>query len=299
MDTAHLRPEARELALLPAAERLARLPANRWIGYTRASEAITLLVRLLASEPGRVRPRNLLIVGPTNNGKTAIARRFLRDRQQRSSENGEHEIFPVLLVQMPPAPTVSRLYAAIRAGLGVPSGLHPRWPDREGAALSLLRRVECRMLVIDELHNLLAASVPRQHELLNLLRYLGNELGIPLACLGTREAYLAIRTDHQLENRFEPSLLPSWEDGAEFGRLLASFEAVLPLRESSGLGLPAMRAAILRRSEGTIGEVAALLAAATAAVLHAGQERIDATSLEAAGYQPPSVRRRLFENALR
>lgn len=56
---------------------------------------------------------------------------------------------------------------------------------------------------------------------------------------------------------------------------------------------------ILRRSEGTIGEIAALLAAASETVLLAGQERIDATSLEAAGYQPPSVRRRLFENALR
>lgn len=299
MDMAHLRPEACELALLPAAERFARLPTNRWIGYTRATEAITLLERLLASEPGRVRPRNLLIVGPTNNGKTAIAARFARDHQQRSSEDGEHEIFPLLTVQMPPAPTVSRLYAAILAGLGVPSGLHPRWPDREGAALNLLRRVECRMLVIDELHNLLAASIPRQHELLNLLRYLGNELRIPLACLGTREAYLAIRTDHQLENRFEPFLLPAWEDGAEFGRLLASFEAVLPLREPSGLGLPAIRAVILRRSEGTIGEVAALLAAATETALLASQERIDATALEAAKYHPPSVRRRLFENALR
>jgi hypothetical protein len=278
MDMAHLRPEARELALLPTADRFARLPANRWIGYTRASEAITLLERLLASEPGRVRPRNLLIVGPTNNGKTAIAERFTRDHQQRSSKDGEHEIFPVLTVQMPPAPTVGRLYAAILAGLGVPIGLHPRWPDREGAALNLLRRVECRMLVIDELHNLLAAAIPRQHELLNLLRYLGNELRIPLACLGTREAYLAIRTDHQLENRFEPFLLPTWEDGAEFGRLLASFEAVLPLREPSGLGLPAIRAVILRRSEGTIGEVAALLAAATETVLLAGQERIGLTA---------------------
>jgi hypothetical protein len=254
--------ETRDLALLPANERLARMPANRWIGYTRASQAITLLEHMLATEPGRIRPRNLLIVGATNNGKTAIAGRFLRDHPQHPSENGEHEIFPVLLVQMPPAPTVGRLYAAILAGLGVPGALHPRSPNREGAALYLLRRVECRMLMIDELHNLLAASVPRQRELLNLLRYLGNELCIPLTCLGTREAYLAIRTDDQLENRFEPFLLPIWEDGPEFGRLLASFETVLPLREPSGLGLPAMRAAILRRSEGTIGEVAALLVAA-------------------------------------
>src|ERR1019366_9507268 len=147
-----------------------------------------------------------------------------------------------------------------------------------GAVVHFLRSVECRILVLDELHNLLAASNPRQRELLNLLRYLGNELRIPLVCLGTREAYLAIRTDDQLENRYEPYLLPVWEEGPEFGRLLASFEAVLPLQEPSGLGLPAMRAAILRRSEGTIGEVAALLAAATQTALMCGQEGIDLES---------------------
>jgi hypothetical protein len=43
-----------------------------------------------------------------------------------------------------------------------------------------------------------------------------------------------------------------------------------------------MRAMILRRSEGTIGEVAALLAAAAEAVLLDGQERIDATAVEKA-----------------
>ncbi len=102
------------------------MPANRWISYTRAGQAIALFGRMLEREPGHIRPGNLLIVGATNNGKTAIAERFLRDHPQHPSEDGEHEVFPVLLVQMPPAPTVGRLYAAIRAGLGVPGALHPR-----------------------------------------------------------------------------------------------------------------------------------------------------------------------------
>ncbi len=299
MDLVHLRPEARDLALLSVSERLAGAPANRWIGYTRANQAVALLEQLLEREPGRIRPRNLLIVGPTNNGKTAIAQHFLRGHLQHPSEKGEHEVVPVLLVQMPPAPTVSRVYAAILTGLGVPEGLHPRSPSREGGVLSLMRQVECRMLIIDELHNMLAATLPRQRELLNLLRYLGNELHIPLVCFGTRDAYLAVRTDDQLENRFEPFLLPIWEDGPEFGRLLASFEAVLPLRERSDLGLPAMRAMILQRSEGTIGEVAALLAAALETALLGGQERIDIAAVERASYQPPTVRRRTVERQLR
>jgi hypothetical protein len=299
MNLAHLRPEIRELARLPAAERLARVPANCWIGYGRASQAVALLERLLASEPGRVRPRNLLVVGPTNNGKTVIAEHFRRTHPQHASEDGEHEVIPVLLVQMPPSPTVGRLYAAVLAGLGMPGTMYGRSPDREAMAMRLLRQVGCRMLLLDELHNLLAASGARQRELLNLLRYLGNELRIPIACFGTREAYLAIRSDDQLENRFEPFLLPAWEDGPEFGRLLASFEAMLPLCEPSGLGAPAVRAHVLRRSEGTIGEVAALLAAAMEAALLAGEERIGRTALDAAAYQPPTVRRRLFERELR
>jgi hypothetical protein len=300
-DLAHLRPEIRELALLPAAERLALVPSHRWIGYTRAGQGLARMEAMQAREPGRVRPRCLLIIGPTNNGKTAIAQHFLRAHPQHASADGEHEVIPVLLVQMPPSPTLNRLYAAILAALGLPGPLQGRSPDRKGLVLRLLRTVGCRMLVLvlDELHNVLAAPIQRQRELLNLLRYLGNELRIPMACLGTREAYLAIRSDDQLENRFEPFLLPPWKDDPEFGRLLASFEAVLPLREPSGLGAPAMRARVLRRSEGTIGEIAALLAAAADIAFRAGRERIGADEIEAAEYQPPTVRRRLFEQELR
>lgn len=233
MDLAHLRPEMRQLVELPAAERLARMPTNRWIGYSRARQALARLEVMLEREPGRVRPCCMLLVGPTNNGKTAVAERFLRDHPQHASADGEHECIPVLMVQTPPSPTVGRLYSVILAALGVPGGLHSRSASPEGTVLRLLRRVGCRMLVLDELHNLLAAPILRQRELLNLLRYLGNELRIPLVCLGTREAYLVIRSDDQLENRFEPFFLLPWEDGPELGRLLASFEAVLPLREPS------------------------------------------------------------------
>ena len=126
--------------------------------------------------------------------------------------------------------------------------------------MRLMRAVGIRLLIIDEVHNLLGATARRQRELLNLLRFLGNELRIPLVCLGTRDAYLAIRSDDQLENRFHPLLLPRWEEGEELARLLASFETVLPLREPSQLAAAPLRELILRRSEGTIGEIALLLA---------------------------------------
>ena len=63
------------------------------------------------------------------------------------------------------------------------------------------------MIMIDELHNILAGANKQQLELLNMLRYLGNELKVPLVCFGTKDAYLAIQRDPQLENRFEPIVL--------------------------------------------------------------------------------------------
>ena len=75
------------------------------------------------------------------------------------------------------------------------------------------------------------------------------------------------------------------EDGPELGRLLASLEAVLPLREPSGLGAPAMRAHVLGRSEGTTGEIVAVLTAPTDAALLADEERIVDATLDAAEYQ--------------
>jgi hypothetical protein len=295
----HLGTEANELAMLPGVERLARLRTERWIGYTRANQALAKLEALLSDEPGKLRPQNVLIVGPSNNGKTMIAEKFHRAHPQRVSTDGEHEVMPVLMMQMPAEATANRLHTALQVALGTPVGFYGRHDVREALTLRLMRTVGVRMLIIDEAHNLLGATARRQRELLNLLRFVGNDLRIPIVCLGIRDAYLAIRSDDQLENRFHPFLLPVWEAGEEFARLLASFETVLPLREPSHLSAAPLHGLILRRSEGTIGEVAALLASATAAALLQGEERIDCAVIERADYRPPSLRRRMVERELR
>jgi hypothetical protein len=227
-----------------------------------------------------------------------IAEKFRRTHPQHVSDNGGHEVIPVLMMQMPAEATVTRVYSMLLVALGTPIGVPSRVDRREALTLRLLRGVEVRVLIIDEVHNLLGATARRQRELLNLLRFLGNALRIPIVCLGTRETYLAVRSDDQLENRFHPLLLPTWEDSADFARLLASFEAVLPLRKPSHLATQPLRELILRRSEGTIGEIAALLTrAATEALLH-GHESIDQAAIERADYHPPSVRRRMIEREL-
>ena len=86
----------------------------------------------------------------------------------------------------------------------------------------------------------------------------------------TQEAYLAIRSDEQLENRFEPFTLPSWQPDDAARSLLASFAASYPLHRPSRLDTPQMAEYLLACSEGTIGELAALLTAAADAAITSG-----------------------------
>src|SRR5712691_10530474 len=99
----------------------------------------------------------------------------------------------------------------------------------------------------------------------------GNELGIPIVGVGTREAYLAIRSDDQLENRFEPFTLPLWEPGENTYSLLASFATSFPLRRPSPIATPEMTQYLLTRSEGTISELARPLTDAAVAAIEPGE----------------------------
>ncbi|MGB8199494.1 MAG: TniB family NTP-binding protein [Pseudonocardiaceae bacterium] len=292
---AHLHPAAQRIARLPDEERLRFVRADRWIGYPRATAALERLETLL-SWPARQRMPNLLLIGATNNGKSMIVEKFRRSHPPISHPDCEE--IPVLVVQMPSEPSIARFYTALLAALGAPLRPRQRVGELEQLVLRLLRGARVRMLVIDELHNVLGGRGESRREFLNLLRFLGNELRIPLVGVGIRDAYLAIRSDDQLENRFAPLTLPRWEPDADICSLLASFAASFPLRRPSAIATPEMADYLLTRSEGTIGELTSLLTDAAVAAIESGEEAINQRSLLLAPYTGPTERRRLFEREL-
>jgi hypothetical protein len=202
------------------------------------------------------------------------------------------------MVQMPSDPTIQRFYAAIITALGSPVTRYPSTTRYETMSLQLLSATKTKILIIDELHNILAGNGHKQREFLNLLRFIGNQLQLSIVGVGIKDAYLAIRTDDQLENRFEPFILPLWRDDNEFTRLLLSFKKVLPLRKSSELVNPDIRAIILERSESTIGEIATFLTQAACEAISSEKEYIDLEILSRTNYHSPTQRRRLYESML-
>lgn len=248
----HLHVSAQAVARLPAEERLRHVRADRWIGYSRATAALERLDTLYAW-PGKQRMPNLLLIGPTNNGKSMIIEKFRRLHPPTS--HADREQMPVLAVQMPSDPSVIRFYVALLAALGAPLRPRQRLAELEQATLTLLRAVGVRVLVIDELHNLLAGRGETRREFLNLIRFLGNELRIPLVGVGTREAYLAIRSDDQLENRFEPFTLPRWKPNEGARSLLASARnSASPAKPSTGTSHPPANSATTATRSSTVGD---------------------------------------------
>jgi hypothetical protein len=294
LDLSRLHESVRPIAELPAADRLGYVRADRWIGYPAATEALQRLETLLAW-PAKQRMPNLLLVGPTNNGKSMIIEKFRRTHPVVSHEDREE--IPVLVVQMPSEPSIGRFYAAVLAAVGAPQRNY-RVAEVEQVVVGLLRATGVRMLIIDELHNVLGGRGDRRREFLNLLRFLGNELRIPLVGVGTRDAYLAIRADDQLENRFAPLTLSRWEPTGDACSLMASFAASFPLHRPSPIGTSEMTAYLLTRCEGTIGELATLLTEAATVAISTGEESINQTTLQQAAYAGPTERRRLFEREL-
>lgn len=297
IDLSHLTKEYKKIAKLPDVERIARLDADNWIGYSRAKNALSRLEAMI-SLPCKQRMPNALIIGPTNNGKSMLIEKFKRKYPAFEVRKNFHDTcMPVVAMQMPPDASMVRFYSMLIASTGAPIRAS-RAADLEQMALNRMRSVQARMLVIDELHNVLAGRSNDRNEFLNMLRFLGNELRIPIVGVGTREAYLAIRSDDQLENRFEPIPLPKWQEGDELLSLLASFEAVLPLRQKSSIATTEVARYIIARSEGTIGEISRLLVAAAITAIESGEERINSKIFKRTSYQSPTDRRRTFERHL-
>ena len=101
---------------------------------------------------------------------------------------------------MPSKPNDGRPYAQIIEGLGHQAPYTRQGADLEILGLRLLHRHPPRMMIVDEVHQLLAVSHREQRASLNLLKYLANELRICIVAVGTSDAPVAFQSDAQISS---------------------------------------------------------------------------------------------------
>jgi len=273
----HLEEHCRTMALLSTEERIAWIRRERWIEYSRGMRAIERLSDLLAHPP-RDRMPCLLLHGTAGMGKTRILQKFLRSNPAVFNEATGYTRLAVAAIQMPPHPNEKHLYEEILVSLGAVLPYTSSAGTLRHRVRDLCRQMNVRMLVIDEIHCLLAGSYREQRIILNCIRFLANDLRIPIVCAGTDEAKTALLTDEQLADRFEAFELAPWKDDTDFHQLLASYAVLLPLRRPSQLRDAKVRKRLLAMSDGVTVRICRLLEDAAIAAINSNTEQIDLDS---------------------
>ncbi|EME3972281.1 TniB family NTP-binding protein [Vibrio fluvialis] len=278
--------------------RIEYIRKTRWITYSRAKEGLEKLEDLL-HYPKTHRMPNLLLLGNTNNGKTALAKHFIRQNPAYDNPKGDSIIVPALYIQSPPKPDEARLYNAILDSVYCPYKRTSHVSEKLSLVIDVCQNINLKMLFIDEIQNVLAGSTNQQRHFMQVLKYIGNELQIPIVAIGVREALRAIQTEEQLANRFEPFALPKWELNADFVQLLASFERLLPLKQPSNLASPQLAPKLLVMSNGLLGELSTILQKAAVFAVKNKIERVDESVLNNIDWVAPDERRKMAERVIR
>ena len=214
---------------------------------------------------------SVAIYGDSGMGKTMIMKRF-RDEHPPSFNPLTGTLkTPVLAMEMTSRPGERRFYAELLTLLGAPQRPRADIAQMEQAALRIMEAIGVQVLVIDEVHNILAGTYREQRIVLNTLRFLSNRLQISLVCFGVNDAREAISGDVQLARRFEQFTLSRWAANEQFETLVASILRNTPLRRPSVLTPKSLRR-ILQITEGITASIFHIINSLAVDAIESGRE---------------------------
>jgi len=282
----HLQENVRPMMALPKSERAWQILIPRFIEHDEIAPIMGWLKFEMRRPPQR-EPRGRAVYGLPGAGKSMLAAAIERRYGFRDSYAEQMQRQLVATISMTGAREAKTIYERLLESLGVPDFDNYYGGARERMVLKACRAASLRLLVVDEVQDVLNSTARQQRITLDTLKYLMNELGISIVVLGTKKAPAAMRLDEHLSARFVFTELSPWADGERLRRFLAAYGRSLPLALPSYLDSPDMSALLVRLGDGTLRRLTELLSFAAAHAVETGTEKIDAAMLELACARPP------------
>ncbi|MED7819067.1 MULTISPECIES: TniB family NTP-binding protein [unclassified Francisella] len=261
MKYTHLNEETKSIVELDLDTRIEYLYQPIWINYPKTIDVIKLLNSLL-KRPKQPRMQNLLLIGESNIGKTSLINYFhsIHPNHTSEDEDGMSKVNKTLVIAQSPATADEKgLYVSILDTFWTPYRVTDSTVKLRYQVIHLMRLCNVKMLILDEIHNLLSGTASKQRTVMNAIKNLGNELLIPIVGVGTKDAALILHSDPQHASRFDIVNLPKWDLDKNFRSLLKSFEMRLPLKEASNLASKEKATLLYTISEGNLGDLHKLL----------------------------------------
>lgn len=275
----HLHELTRPVMSLSKEERLEFLRRDKWAPYAKATEIFQLADDLLAY-PKSIRMPSLLIVGDADNGKSSLLKRFSMKMHPPEVMPSGDPFTPVVCMEMPTDPNDSRFWSSMLLSMNLVHDVRDSAQSKQAQAYNVLKYIRIKMLMVDEVHNILQAGSRDQKVLLGILRAISNRLQIPIVAAGIRDAVRALHTDPQLSSRFDVRVLENWKLNFAYRKFLKDYESLIPLPEPSNLDSEKLVVRIYPKTGGTIGRTVKVLKQAGEIAIKAGKSKIDVETID-------------------
>lgn len=195
-----------------------------FIEYPLGCSVVNHIVKLV-ERPYRLRPEGLTIISPSNNGKTFLMLKSINIITQKYLDSSSPSVhIPVVYIRAPVKANRRRFFANLCDKVRVPVSSRMQIDFLAYRAFNAMKDAGVKGVFIDELHHLVAGTKKDCGALLDDIKIIGDDLGIPVICAGTMRAYMAIEKDEQYLSRLPPIELPMWVLDEQFVGLLRSLE---------------------------------------------------------------------------
>mgnify|MGYP000107738144 FL=1 len=273
----NLAPQFRKYLEMSDEERIYFIQKDKWIDYPLANKVL-LKMQDIFNAPKSIRSRGMLLYGDSNNGKTAILKKFYRDfsKDEYIDEDGDLiHLMPIVYVISESSSDESVMFSKILSAMNVPVNHKEKVTKKKEEVIYNLGIMKTKLIIIDEIQNVLQGPYNKMTQLITSLKTLNNTTAIPIILAGTQDAMSAISIDNQTKSRFKPLELPNWNNDENFSRFITTIEAMLPLKKASNLYQNYELLTYLHElSNGCIGEVIDILKDASIYAIRTKSEKI-------------------------
>ncbi|MGW1658396.1 AAA family ATPase [Streptomyces atratus] len=246
--------------------------------------------RILLNRHQHSARRGLIVSGPAGTGKTTAITQLGKNYEQLTRRRGtlSPQALPVLYVTVPPAATPKMLAIEFARFIGLPMPSRFSQVEVTNRVCDLLCTLGCRLVLIDELHNL-DIQTRIGAEASDQIKYLSERIPATfvLASVDIEGTGLfAGRRGGQIASRY--SLIPTSsfrhktpQEQAAWQALVATLENALRLHAHRPGTLLALAPYLHERTAGMIGSLSHLVREAALDAILDGTEKITRTGLEA------------------
>mgnify|MGYP000287398185 CR=1 FL=1 len=273
----NLAPQIERYLELSDEERIDFILKDKWVDYPVAKKVLTKMEDIF-NAPKSIRTRGMLLYGDSNNGKTAILKKFYRQYGESEAIDEDGDLvhtMPIVFVIASPSSDESRMFTEILSSMNVPINHNEKITKKVEELVYYLGLMKTKLIIIDEIHNVLHGPHNKMAQLMTSLKTLNIKTSIPIILAGTQDAMSAVSVDNQTKSRFKPHELPLWQNNETFLRFTATIEAMLPLKKASNIyNNYELLSYVHTLSGGCIGEAINVMKDAAIYAIRDGSEKI-------------------------